>query len=311
MEIIVPRYLAPGRRLIDGLIPPSPPSETRAKWQAFLRRYLPTFTGRMPQTQADFAVQGLVNGGMVNGGHALDNAGIIRAHQVGGIPALQNANWYYKLEDLSWLDSTGNGLTLTPSTSNPTLEAAHFGANANRFTAASSQQLNHAYDAHFDLGGSATANLTVTYWLYFVSLPGSVCQTLSFASANAGASISYMVTHLDTGATSFNYREFGGSSNAINWGSNLTTATWYLVILRFNAGTAGISVNNATFVNAASASGLAANGSAVFSLAALYNAGPWVHFADVRIEHNGGWPRDIGTTGYNAIWNSGNGASVY
>lgn len=74
--IFIPRYASPKNP--SGIVPPSPPAESRHRQESALRRTLKTWRGRLPENWR--AMAGLVNGGVVNDGHALVNGGVIRAH---------------------------------------------------------------------------------------------------------------------------------------------------------------------------------------------------------------------------------------
>lgn len=48
MDILVPRYLAPNRRLVGGRVPPSPPAERREERRRIIEREVPTYRHRWP-----------------------------------------------------------------------------------------------------------------------------------------------------------------------------------------------------------------------------------------------------------------------
>lgn len=87
-SIFIPRYASP--RNPHGEIPPSPPAGASARQESAVRRALRSWRGRLPENWR--AMAGLVNGGMVNEGHALVNAGVIRAAAPAGPWLLDNFN---------------------------------------------------------------------------------------------------------------------------------------------------------------------------------------------------------------------------
>ncbi len=244
--LLFPRFAAPGRIGSDLLIPPSPPAERRREWQRFLRRYLPTYTGRMPQTQADFAVQGLINGGLVNDGHAMVDGGIIRAHVALTPPPTTNMVGWWKADANVYSDA---GTTLcTDGTTvqqwNDQNTSAHNLAQATsgQRPTFNTNQLNSLPMVKF--GVSATTFVEVAFSISGPCHLFLACKVLTISGNGNivfdGVNIATMQAFYRTGPT---LAVFTGT-NQIN-GPSITANTAYIVEVKVNGTSSLVQVNHA------------------------------------------------------------------
>lgn len=244
--IIVPKYAAPGRRGSNLRTPPSPPSERRIERESALRRALRTFTGRLPENWQAIVNGGLVNGGMVNQGHAMVNAGIIRAHTGG--PSITAPTAFYRLADLA--DSSGNGFTLTDAAT-ATFGAGKIGDCCNNFDQSHGLYRNDSADfqpaGHFSVWGWANASFLGPGGNRFLPIVGK----WNYAGSKEFAFGYDTQAFLPSNGWAFVVSSDGTTVGASAQTSSASTGTWYFVAAWYDGTNINLSVNGGTIVQAA------------------------------------------------------------
>lgn len=218
-------------------IEPSPPARGRLARRKELLNGLKTHKRQwtVKEWLADHFVQGLINGGLVNAGHALVNGGIIRAHTTA--PTLAGPLFGYRLEEASGtrVDAVGGtpNCDLT-ATNNPGNTTGKIG-NAVSLSHSSAQSLSCSSNTSNNFGDS---DFTFGGWL----------NVTSYAAGGYFGIVSKSISgHLQYGAL------LNATTHKIEWYVNnfagevdsnvsLSTGTWYCFTVYHD------SVNNILFV---------------------------------------------------------------
>lgn len=240
MDILIPRYLAPNRHLADGLIPPSPPAERREERRRVIERELRyPISGRvllpgMPSYNETMQAAGLVNGGMVNEGHALVDGGVIRAHNAfppgavvydtfTDVPGTLlsahigevGASWTRGAVGTGTMGISGDGASLRNISVGSGFYRLYIASGTPSVTATITTNLLYAgsvTDYAFFVGAriqstaSNTNGLWVGYdstiasWVYFYNTLGSAPSVTSAATLTAGHTYNCVITTANDGS---------------------------------------------------------------------------------------------------------------
>jgi hypothetical protein len=275
-------------RMKKGKIPPSPPEETRTNRYKQMLKDCRSFSGKLPGWFA-----GLVNGGMVNSGHALVNAGAIRA-ATSGPP--NDAAAYYKFE-ANGNDSTSGAHNLT-ATNGPTFNTGKIG-NAAYLASASSQYFTAVDDAAFDMSASL---FTIVEWFYSADVTAT--QGLVCKGFVAGALTDREYT---TSIESSTYRFITGQNGAqqvVNSGA-ITSNAWNFAYATWDGVNIKVCANQGTVFSAA---GIQPQHTALAFLIGREGRVAFPNYLNGRKDSTGLYKRVLTADEIALFWNGGSGA---
>jgi hypothetical protein len=212
------------------------------------------------------------------------------------VALIDNLEYYYQLDEASgtFIDAHGSA-DLTDNNGTGTGTGKLNGARD--FEAGSGQYGEHAQDSVFDVGDE-----DFSWWLWINA------ETLAtfpvILSKKKGGGINSYALYYDTDTSKLTFGIVIGTTDyAVQWGSALSTATWYHVYFEHDSvnNHLGISVNNGTLVTQAHTVGLQI-GSGVFQLGA--SSGQSLYF-DGLIDEFGASRRCLGTTDRTTAYGGG------
>lgn len=307
MDILVPHYLTPGRRLVDGIVPPSPPAERRAERRRIIERELRyPISGRvllpgMPAYNETMQAAGLVNGGMVNEGHALVDGGVIRAHVSGPAVAVPLAFW--RLEEASGtrVDSSGNGFDFSTVVGSGATNGVGKIGNALYLDGASGLSQANA------TGLNPTGDFSFGGWIYLSGNAGGN-GVMAFRKGLFGT-LQYGIYVASGGNEPRAWFSNNGSATVLATATALSTATWYLFVGVFTRSNFGIvcSLNGASLGGGSTSSGLN-TGTGLLYMGV--NDAIW-SFWPGRIDAFGFWNVALTNTDITNLYNGGNGTEYF
>lgn len=265
----------------------------------------PIFPGERGFQEA-FRLSGLVNTGLVNAGHAMVNAGQIRVAESGGIPGLQDAVAYWKMEEASGdrADSAGSN-TLTDN--NTVTQAAGKLGNAASFASANSEYLSITDNAALSVG--ATTYTAIAWWYIsdksvdrFVFGKGTAFNKTGMEYGLYYNQAADRISFVMYSPTDYLLRKL----NDTTLGSP-STNTWYMTaITESSAGAIGIGTNgNWNSVTATVSAPV--DGTGAFTVGAYLSDKYW----EGRIDSIGIWKRSLSNAELDSLYNSGTGADAY
>lgn len=201
------------------------------------------------------------------------------SNPVGNNPPQDLAVAAYRFKSTSWLDSSGQGHTLTGSGSPTVVAGVQFpSGKAVNLLAASSQFLTAT---SFDDAVLAGKDFTWVMWVTLLSLPGSFYSLLNKVSA--GGAIEYELYVASSGQVVAQVQPGGtGTVYAPSSSSNLAVGTPSLVAFRYRSQdqTTGVSINAGAFASVTTVGG-------IFGGTAALNIGRSVRlsaFCDAKFE---------------------------
>lgn len=207
---------------------------------------------------------------------------------------------YYSMEDTAGTDATGRGNTLT-ATNSPTAVAGKV-ANGGNFVAASQQYYTIADNADTSMGD---IDFALACWLKPTTLPGAATLFGKWhSSGGVGTPKEYWIGTVGT-ALGFFVSNDGTAQTSINFGTALSTATWYFVVAWHNsvANTINICANDGTVASTAHTTGVF-NGVSPFRIAGMASSN---NYQNGVLDEVAVW-KDIPTAAdITDLYNAGNG----
>lgn len=191
---------------------------------------------------------GLTNGGMVNGGHALTDGGVIRVSVTLDLPAPVA---FYRMNGTSGSAENDTVGSLNFSDNNSVGSGTGIIGNCRTFNG-TNQFLNKTTNSVFQITGAWTA----AFWAKPTSLGVGAPIIAKTGNTNFPPSLLewYFLQRLSDDKASFNVSYNGSNINAVNSNTALSTSAWRLVVGWYDPtvtanGTIYIQVNNDTVVS--------------------------------------------------------------
>lgn len=322
MDILIPRYLAEHRRLADGLIPPSPPAETRHRRNAALLRDLRTYRGTLPPiVEPDRPRTPILLPGQPGYYETLQRAICMPAGSVmvmgGGagaanpLASLTDAAGYWKLEESSGdrADSTSNANNLSP-TSTPGNATGKLG---NALAISSLQYVSKSSASAWDMSGW---EWTIDCWLYITDKTDFRTAICIGGSGHVQYNLQYYKAPFGD-AMNLGFEDdsqIGRAALGSTFGSP-SLNTWFYCVT-FGSATGGLAGGPRTGIRCNNGTANQDNHKSFYNrntglyIGAQFQSSAAYQWAG-RIDEAGMWKRLITQSEQDLRYNSGNGASPF